>query len=339
MKKSLSRTLAGLCCATLFIGMLAGCTKANNESSEAGTKESEKKYKIGITQIADHPSLDNCRKGFIEGLKEEGFIEGKNVTFDYRSAKGEISTANTIATSFVGNNYDLICAIATPSAQTAYTTATEKKIPVIFSAVSDPIAAKLVNTLEKPGKGATGTSDVIPVEKQLEMIRDFMPNAKKIGILYNTSEPNSATQIAMYEAAAAKFNFEIVKVGVASQADIPMATDNILAKVDCLTNLTDNLIVSNLQTVLGKANAKKIPVFGSEEEQVKNGCVASQGIDYVKLGIQTGKIAARVLKGEDINNIAVETIQESKLVVNESVMKSLSLSLPEKLQATAQIVK
>ncbi|ABO50740.1 protein of unknown function DUF534 [Desulforamulus reducens MI-1] len=338
MNKSFVRILVGLCCATLFLGILSGCSLTSKESTEA-TSGTEKMYKIGITQIADHPSLDNCREGFIEGLKAEGFEEGKNVTFDYKSAKGEIATANTIATSFVGNNYDLICAIATPSAQTAYTAAAEKKIPVIFSAVSDPVAAKLVNSLEKPGKGSTGTSDIIPVEKQLEMIRAFMPKAKKVGILYNTSEPNSATQIAMYEAAAAKFNFEIVKVGVAAQADIPMATDNILAKVDCITNLTDNLVVSNLQTVLGKANAKKIPVFGSEEEQVKNGCLASQGIDYIKLGMQTGKIAARVLKGEDINNIAVETIKESKLVVNENVLKNLSLTLPASLKDTAQMVK
>lgn len=337
MKKLLIKTLVGLCCLT-FLAVFTGCSSNQKESTEK-TSGAEKTYKIGITQIADHPSLDNCRTGFIEGLKEEGFIEGKNVTFDYKSAKGEIATANTIATSFVGNNYDLICAIATPSAQTAYTAASDKKIPVVFSAVSDPVAAKLVNSLEKPGKGATGTSDVIPVEKQLEMIRAFLPNAKKIGILYNTSEPNSATQIAMYEAAAAKFNFEIVKVGVAAQADIPMATDNILGKVDCITNLTDNLVVSNLQTVLGKANAKKIPVFGSEEEQVKNGCLASQGIDYIKLGIQTGKIAARVLKGEDINNIAVETIKESKLVVNETVMQNLGLTLPENLKATAQTIK
>lgn len=338
MKKLLIKTLLGLCCLTFFAGIFTGCSSTTKESAEK-TSGAEKTYKIGITQIADHPSLDNCRTGFIEGLKEEGFIEGKNVTFDYKSAKGEIATANTIATSFVGNNYDLICAIATPSAQTAYTAALDKKIPVIFTAVSDPVAAKLVNALEKPGKGSTGTSDVIPVEQQLEMIRAFMPNAKKIGILYNTSEPNSATQIAMYEAAAGKFNFEIVKVGVAAQADIPMATDNILGKVDCITNLTDNLIVSNLQTILGKANAKKIPVFGSEEEQVKNGCLASQGIDYIKLGAQTGKIAARVLKGEDINNIAVETIKESKLVVNETIMKKLSLTLPENLKATAQLMK
>ncbi|GAB6179500.1 ABC transporter substrate-binding protein [Desulfotomaculum defluvii] len=338
MKKTLKRLMVGLCCATLFLGVLTGCSSSTKETSTA-TDDSEKKYTIGITQIADHPSLDNCRTGFIEGLKAEGFVEGENVTFDYKSAKGEIATANTIATSFVGNNYDLICAIATPSAQTAYTAASEKKIPVVFSAVSDPVAAKLVNSLDKPGKGSTGTSDVIPVEKQLEMIRAFMPKAQKIGILFNTSEPNSATQIAMYEAAAPKYNFEIVKVGVAAQADIPMATDSILANVDCITNLTDNLVVSNLQTVLGKANAKKIPVFGSEEEQVKNGCLASQGIDYIELGKQTGKIAARVLKGEDINNIAVETIKESKLVVNENSLNNLGLTLPENLKATAQMVK
>lgn len=337
MKKSLLKILAGLCCLSLYVAVLAGCAGTTKESD--ASKGAEKTYKIGITQIADHPSLDNCRTGFIEGLKEAGFIEGKNVTFDYKSAKGEISTANTIATGFVGNSYDLICAIATPSAQTSYTAAVDKKIPVVFSAVSDPVAAKLVNTLEKPGKGATGTSDIIPVTKQLEMIRSFLPNARKIGIIYNTSEPNSATQIKMYEAAAGQYNFEIVTVGVASQADIPMAADSILSKVDCITNLTDNLVVSNLQTVLGKANQKKIPVFGSEEEQVKNGCLASQGIDYIKLGIQTGQIAARVLKGEDINNIPVETIKESKLVVNESVMQKFGLTLPENLKDTAQIIK
>lgn len=310
-------------------------TTANaDETTTAAVALAEGEFKIGLTQFADHPSLDNCREGFIAGLAQEGFVEGENVTFDYQNAQGDTGTANLIAQNYVAAGVDLICGIATPSAQASYNAAQSKDIPVIFSAVSDPVAAQLSDVTTKTGQGVTGTSDALPLEKQVKLIRALMPDAKTIGILYNTSEVNSESQIAELKPIAAQYGFELETIGVNAAADIPLAADNILGKVDCLNNLTDNLVVQNLPTILDKANAKGIPVFGSEEEQVKNGCVASEGIDYYNLGIQTGVMAAKVLKGEDINAMPYEIIKESRPFINSAVMETFGIVLPDDLKDT-----
>ncbi len=341
-KSSLKKILIIALSLVLLTSLLAGCggsaptisTQASTGSSAASntttttTTANGKSYKIGITQIADHPSLDNCRLGFIEGLKQAGFVEGVNVTFDFQNAQGDGGTANLIAQSFAANKADLICGIATPSAQACYTAAQPAGIPVVFSAVSDPVAAQLVKGPNQAGDNITGTSDALPLEKQLKLIRALLPDAKKLGILYNTSEVNSESQINVLKTLVPQYGFELVTVGVNAAADIPMAADNILGKVDCLNNLTDNLVVSNLQIILDKANARGIPVFGSEEEQVKNGCIACEGIDYFNLGVQTGQMAAKILNGTAVSDIPFETIKDSKPFINSAVMEKLNVALP-----------
>lgn len=334
MKKSMRKFGIALCLVA-SMGLVAGCGGApkTDEPAEAGGElaPSEKMVTVGISQFADQPSLDNCRVGFIEGLKQEGFEEGKNLTIKTNSAQADPANANQIAQNFVSSNYDLICAIATPAAQAAYNAADPKGIPVIYTAVSDPIAAGL--TVDgKPGLGVSGTCDQLPLEKQVAMIRALMPDAKTIGIIYSTNEANSISHIAQLEEIVPKYDFTLETIGVNTAADIPMAVDSILTKVDCLNNLTDNLVVNSLAVVLDKANAKGIPVFGSEEEQVKMGCVASESINYVDLGIQTGKMAARVLKGEDIKAMAYETVADSELVINSKVMADFKITLPEDMQ-------
>ena len=258
----------------------------------------EESVTIGISQFAEHGSLDNCREGFLEGLKEAGFEEGKNLTVEYQNSQADTGSAATIADSFVNKIVDLICAIATPSAMSAYNSAMDADIPVIYTAVSDPVGAGLVNEDGTNVGNITGTSDKLPVTEQMELIRELMPDAKKIGILYTTSEANSVSTIQEYKDNAEKYGFEIVDTGINTIADVEMAAKDLASKVDCISNLTDNTVVSALQTVLAAANDAKIPVFGSEVEQVKNGCVAAVGIDYVALGKQTGEMAAKVLKGE-----------------------------------------
>lgn len=309
---------------TLIGTLLAGCA-----NSTLSANNSNKQYTVGIIQFAEHPSLDNCREGFIEGLKQSGFEEGKNIKFETQNAQSDISTTNSIAQNFVSNGVNLLCAIATPAAQVAYTTAVDKNIPVVMTAVSDPVAAGLAESLDKPNKGITGTSDIIPAEKQLAMIKEFLPEAKTVGILYSTGEINSEVQIDMYKAAASNFGLTIETAGVSNQSEIPMAVDTLLNKVDCLNNLTDNTVVSALTTILDKADEKNIPVFGSEEEQVKNGCVASEGIDYIQLGIQTGKMAAQILNGKPAESISIEALKESSLAVNKSSLEKLGITLPE----------
>ena len=258
----------------------------------------EESVTIGISQFAEHGSLDNCREGFLEGLKEAGYEEGKNLTIEYQNAQADTGNAATIADSFVNKKVDLICAIAPPSAMSAYNSAMDADIPVIYTAVSDPSGAGLVNEDGTNVGNITGTSDKLPVTEQMALIRELMPDAKKIGILYTTSEANSVSTIQEYKDHAEEYGFEIVDTGINTIADVEMAAKDLASKVDCISNLTDNTVVSALQTVLAAANDAKIPVFGSEVEQVKNGCVAAVGIDYVALGKQTGEMAAKVLKGE-----------------------------------------
>ncbi|MEE1313022.1 MAG: ABC transporter substrate-binding protein [Lachnospiraceae bacterium] len=305
--------------------MLTGCGGGNEEADSV---------KIGIQQFAEHGSLDNCKEGFLEGLEEEGYKEGENLEIVFENAQADTGTASQIATNFLSEDVDLMCAIATPSAMACYNVAEEEGIPVIYTAVSDPVAAKLADEDGKPVGEITGTSDAYPYEKQLELIRQVLPNAKKIGILHTTSETNSDSQLAAYQELAKDYDFEIVEKGISASADIPTATDSILKEVDCLVNLTDNTVVSSLPTILDKANEKKIPVFGSEVEQVKMGCIAAAGLDYVELGKQTGKMAAQVLKGEKkASEMNFESITEPKIYINEKAAADLSVTISDDIEA------
>lgn len=294
-------------------------------------------YTIGIGQFAVHGSLDNCREGFLEGLAEEGFVEGKNLTVLEENAQADPGLAAQIASNFAGQNVDMICAIATPIAQSAYSAGRKNDIPVVYTAVTDPVDAELANADHTPVGEVTGTSDKLPVEQQLKMIREILPEAKRIGIMYTTSEVNSASTLAEYKEKAPEYGFEIIDVGVSQTSDIPLATDSILGRVDCLNNLTDNTVVSSLPLILSKANAKNIPVFGSEIEQVKIGCLAAMGLDYVDLGKQTGHMAASILKGEKkASEMNFEVIEDAAFYGNTKVAENLGIALPEDLTSGAK---
>ncbi len=330
MKKKI---LAVLLTAVCTMGMVAGCGGNTSDNGTAGTQAAEASgdsYKIGISQFAEHGSLDNCREGFLEGLKEAGIEEGKNLTVEYQNAQTDTGTASTIADSFVSGKVDMICAIATPCASSAYNSCMNTDIPVVYTAVSDPVSAGLANEDGTSIGNITGSSDILPVEEQLKMIREMMPEAKKIGILYTTSEANSCSTIEQYKSLAGDYGFEIVDTGINTSADIEIAATDLVSKVDCLCNLTDNTVVNALQTVLDKANNAGIPVFGSEIEQVKSGCVASMGIDYFQLGVETGAMAAKILKGEataqDTNFI---TASKAELYVNTAAADKIGMKLDD----------
>lgn len=330
MKKKI---LAVLLTAVCTMGMVAGCGGNTSDNGTAGTQAAEASgdsYKIGISQFAEHGSLDNCREGFLEGLKEAGIEEGKNLTVEYQNAQTDTGTASTIADSFVSGKVDMICAIATPCASSAYNSCMNTDIPVVYTAVSDPVSVGLANEDGTSIGNITGSSDILPVEEQLKMIREMMPEAKKIGILYTTSEANSCSTIEQYKSLAGDYGFEIVDTGINTSADIEIAATDLVSKVDCLCNLTDNTVVNALQTVLDKANNAGIPVFGSEIEQVKSGCVASMGIDYFQLGVETGAMAAKILKGEataqDTNFI---TASKAELYVNTAAADKIGMKLDD----------
>ena len=286
---------------------------------------------IGISQYGEHASLDNCREGFLQGLKDAGLTEGKDFTVDYQNAGFDDAIATQIAQNFSAKNVSLMCAIATPSATACFAAAEDKDIPGYFTAITDPKEAKLDEG------NVTGTSDKLPVEEQLKLIRTLQPEAKTIGIIYTTSEPNSISAIEEYKSSASKYDFKIEAIGITAQSEAVQAAETLISKgVDCFSNLTDNNVVGVLPSILEKTDEAKIPVYGSEIEQVKKGCVASVGIDYFELGVKTGKMAAKILKGEaKAVDMDYETISEYKTYVNNDALKVFGITLPEDISKAA----
>ena len=280
---------------------------------------------IGINQYGEHGSLDNCREGFIQGLLDAGLVEGEDFEIKYENAGFDNAIASQIAQNFSANNVAIMCAIATPSATACFAAAEDKDIPVVFTAITDPVEAKLVDG------NVTGTSDKLPVEAQLDLIRKLQPDADTIGIIYTTSEPNSVSAIAEYQEKAGDYGFTIDAIGVTAQAEVTQAADTLIAhKVDCISNLTDNNVVGVLAAILEKTNDAGIPIYGSEVEQVKLGCVAAAGLDYVKLGVQTGQMAAKVLRGEAAcQDLPYETISEYGIYVNSEALDAMGIVLPD----------
>ncbi|HZW97425.1 MAG TPA: ABC transporter substrate-binding protein, partial [Bacillota bacterium] len=296
----------------------------------AGCSKSETSV-IGISQYGEHASLDNCREGFIQGLIDYGLVEDEDFKIDYQNAGFDDNIATQIAQRFSANNVAMMCAIATPSATACFAAAEDKDIPVIFTAITDPIEAKL-------DKGnVTGTSDRLPVDAQLEMIRKLQPQAETIGILYTTSEPNSVSAITEYQDKAPNYGFSIEAIGVMQQSEVTLAADNLIGKgVDCFSNLTDNNVVGVLPAILEKTDQAGIPVYGSEVEQVRLGCVASAGIDYFLLGQQTGIMAAKILKGESTaEDMPYESITDFSYYINTQALLRMEIVVPDDLTAQA----
>lgn len=327
--KNLKKIASAVLALTLALSLTA-CGGSKTETPDtpdepANTEEPAKMYKIGISQYGEHASLDNCREGFLQGLAQAGLVEGTDFEVDYQNAGFDDAIATQIGQSFSAEDVDLMVGIATPSAVACFNAAEDKDIPVIFTAITDPVQAKL------DSGNVTGTSDKLPVEAQLDLIRQLQPNAKTIGIIYTTSEPNSVSTIAEYKEKAGDYGFTIDDIGVTAQSEVTQAVDTLIShKVDCFSNLTDNNVVGVLPAILEKTDAAGIPVYGSEVEQVKIGCVASAGIDYVQLGIQTGMMAAKVLRGEaTCQDIPYETISEYGIYVNSDALNALGVALPD----------
>lgn len=330
MKKFFALTMAMVMTAMVFSG--CSTTTTDTDTTEnADPAVSADVPVIGISQYGQHASLDNCREGFLLGLEESGLVEGVDYVIDYQNAGFDDNIAQQIAQNFSAKNVALMCGIATNAATACYAAAEDKNIPVIFTAISDPVEAKL------DSGNITGTSDKLPVEEQMKLIREIQPDAKTIGILYTTSEPNSVSAVREYEEKANQYGFTIEALGVTQQAEVLQAADTLIAKnIDCMTNLTDNNVVGVLPSILEKTNDANIPVYGSEIEQVKIGCVASAGIEYVALGKQTGAMAAKILKGEaTAEEMPYETVSSFEIYVNPEALAVMGLEVPASIADTA----
>lgn len=321
------KMLRKVICAVMALTMIASL-------AACGSGKKVEMKTIGLVQYGQHGSLDNCREGFLEGLKQAGLKEGVDFTVDYQNAGFDDNVNTQICQSFSAANVDMMVGIATPSAIACYAAAEDKDIPVIFTAITDPVGAHL------DSGNVTGTSDALPVAGQLELIRALQPEARTVGIVYTTSEVNSVYSISIYEQLAGDYGFSIDAIGVTAQSEVTQAIDTLISHgVDCISNLTDNTVVGVLPAILEKTNEAKIPVYGSEIEQVVLGCVAGAGLEYVQLGIQTGIMAAKVLKGEaTCGDIPYETIENYGLYVNKTAIGEMGLELPAEIADKAEDV-
>ena len=301
------------------IMLLAGCSKGGSNAEVASDTE---QLKIGILQLAEHPALDDARRGFEDGLKELGV----NVEIAYQNAQGDIPNTVSISQKFVKDKMDLIYAIATPAAQSAKQATSE--IPIIFSAVTDPVLAGLVESNEKPGENVTGTSDGTPIDKQLQLFKDIDGNIKNIGILYNTSEPNSQVQIDIAKELAGPMGLQIVEVGINTISDMPQAVDSIKSKVDAIYTITDNMVASAINVVAEKALDNNMVTVGAESSHLDGGILITDGISYYELGKQSARMAKEILvDGKSPAEIPTEVAENTTKVFNEETLKALGLDI------------
>ncbi|MCR5791791.1 MAG: ABC transporter substrate-binding protein [Lachnospiraceae bacterium] len=294
---------------------------------------------ISILQFSLHNSLENCREGFLKGLKAAGLENGKNLKIEYSNAENDMSNATMLANSFASQQPDLICTISTPATKAAFDATANTNLPVVFVAVSDPVKSGFVQSKEQPATNCTGTCDTFTVDKQLTLIHDLMPNAHTIGLLYTQTESNSLAQLELLRNEALNQGFDIEAIGITNPSEIPRALDSLVTKCDLINNFADNTIADNLDVILSKANAAKIPVFGVDDEQVKQGCIAAVSINYELVGMKAGSIAARILKGENPKNIPVDTITETTTVANKAVLEKYGISVPDTYEDNIDYIK
>lgn len=280
----------------------------------------EKEIQIGITQIIEHPSLDAARKGLEKALQKN---LGKKVKIEYQSAQGDFGTAQLIAKSYVNSKKDVIVAISTPSAQAALNAT--KQIPIVYTAVTDPKIAGL------SGKNITGTTDMSPLEEQLNLLKNLLPKAKKVGFLYNPSEQNSVSLLKQFTILAKERQLQVIEKGVNTVNDMNLALNSLLGQVDVLYIPTDNLVTSSESLLIQQANRKNVPVIASVESSVKKGALATVSIDYEKLGYQTGERILEILKEKSPNQIQVEGLRETTLVINERIAKKYGISVKQEV--------
>jgi len=297
-----------------------------------GKDASNKVYKIGVVQLVEHVALDASYKGFVDGLKEAGYEDGKNLKIDYQNAQGEQANCQTIAQKLVNDRDDLILAIATPAAQAVANLTTD--IPVLVTAVTDPATAKLVKSNEAPGTNVTGTSDLNPVEAQMDLLKQLVPAVKTVGFLYCSSEQNSKFQVELAKKAADRLGIAYVEATVSNSNEIQQVTQSLVGKVEAVYSPTDNMIAAGVPTVAGVLNAAKIPFICGEEGMVKSGGLATYGVNYYELGKQTAKMAVEILKdGKKPAEMPIQYNENCDFAVNQDTAAAIGLTIPAELLA------
>lgn len=332
LKNSKVKALAAGLMLTLALGVM-GC---GGDKKEAPKKA--EKVNVGIVQLVEHAALDAANKGFVEGLASKGYKEGQNIAYDRQNAQADQSNLQNIAHRFVNNKVNLICAIATPAAQTVANVTSD--IPIVATAVTDYKTAKLVKDNAKPGTNVTGTTDMNPVEQQLDLLLKLVPNAKSVGTIYCSSEVNSRLQIEILKKAAAAKGVTVKEATVSNVNDIQQAARSLVGKVQAIYVPTDNVLASAMPTLVSVTEEAKLPVICGEGGMVKAGGLATLGVDYYKLGFQAGEMAADILSGKSKPaDMAIQAQKEFKAMVNLKEAEKIGLKVPEDVLKGAELVK
>jgi putative ABC transport system substrate-binding protein len=285
---------------------------------------------IGVLQLVEHASLDDAYRGFVDALKDAGYEDGKNIKIDYQNAQADQSNLVTMSERFVKDKVDLILAIATPAAQAVAAATTD--IPILITAVTDPVMARLAESMEKPGTNVSGTTDAGPIDKQLGLLKELFPEVKTLGILFNSSEVNSEVQAKQAEEIALELGWEVRFGTITSVNDIEQVANSMAGKVDAFYAPTDNTIASAMPNLAKVAEEKKIPVICGAPEMISAGGLATIGLDYYKLGRQTGEMAVRVLKGEAVpEEMPIESLTDTDLIVNLDFAKAIGYTFPQEI--------
>ena len=293
--------------------------------------------RIGITQIVEHPALDATRKGFIDELTASGYVEGKNVVYEYKNAQNNRPVSVQIARQLVGEGVDLILSISTPSSQDV--AAATRDIPILFSAVTDPVAAGLVKSLESPGGNISGTMDKSPVSRQLDLILEILPHIKRLGTVYNAGEANSVASVRELEQEARKRGITVIKAPATSSGSVKPAAESLVGKVDAIHVPTDNTVVLALESVVKVAQENKIPLFAADVDSVTRGAIAALAVDYYKLGRQTGAMARKILEGKaKISALPVESQKDLQLFINPGQAAKMGVTVPNAVRNRASKV-
>ncbi len=331
MKKFMSVVI--LVCLSLLMTSLVGCTSSQKQSGESS--KDDNKLQIGIVQIVEHPSLNTIRESLIKELGAQGFKDGENIVIDYQNAQGDQTNLKTICQKFVNNKYDLIIAIATPSAQAAV--GETKEIPIVFSACTDPVGSGLVSNLEKPGQNVTGTSDAVSAEKIMELAKRITPGIKTVGALYTSSETNSVSVVNNLKDYAAKNSLTVVEATVTNSSEVQQAVSSLVGKVDAIFSPIDNTVASAMPLVAQVANKAKKPVYVGADSMVKDGGLATFGINYTILGQETAKMAAEILNGKNAGDIPVKTMTDMDIYVNKDTAAAIGVTIPDDVLKAATI--
>jgi putative tryptophan/tyrosine transport system substrate-binding protein len=325
-------SMAVLLVLALSAALLAACGSSSSSGSttSASPSTAAKSYKIGVTQIVTHPALDASVQGFKDQLVKEGI----KATYDMQNAEGDMATATSIAQKFAGENLDLIFSVATPVSQACAKATTT--IPIVFCAVTDPVGAGLVKNLNAPSANVTGTSDMQPVKPILELVK-LVPGAKAVGALYNAGESNSVFLVTQEEKVAKQMGYTLVKATASNSSEVQAAAQSLVGKVQAITVIGDNTIVSALESVIKICQQNKILLLAGDPDSVKRGAAAAFGFDYEDIGRQAGSQAAKILTGTAVKDVPVEFAKNLQLSINQASAKKMGVTLPAALVAKAKL--